>query len=450
MPKALAAEEMGCCWKCDRFAGTIQRCAHVRARVLLMSQTTSITAFGAVPDGTTLNTDAIQRAIDQLAAGGGTVAIPAGTFLSGALFLKPGVNLHLEKGAVLKGSTDLAHYPIGPTRIEGQTKPWVPALVNADKTDHLRISGEGALDGSGKPFWETFWARLKADASTTNLGVPRPRLLFIQNSNDVRVSGIQLMNSGFWNFHLYRCRDVVIEGLRISAPPESPSTDGLDIDSSQDVTVRGCHFSVDDDCVAIKGSKGPFAMQDKNSPPVENIHIVDCLFDLGHGVLTLGSEATIVRNVTVERCKVAGPGTNRNVVVRLKLRPDTPQLYENITVKDITLDGHGSIFSIEPWQQYFDLQGQSPPARTIRNLTVSNVRGTFGKFGIIHGNDGDVIDRITMENIDVQLTNAPPADSAVLRFSPHAAATSIYPRLVGITNLVVKNVRINAEPYSPS
>jgi hypothetical protein len=147
---------------------------------------------------------------------------------------------------------------------------------------------------------------------------------------------------------------------------------------------------------------------------------------------------------------VAGPGTNRNVVVRLKLRPDTPQLYENITVKDMTLDGHGSLFSIEPWQQYFDLQGQPPPARAVRNLTVSGVRGTFGKFGIIHGNEGDVIDRITIENVDVQLTNAPPADSAVLRFSPHAAAETIYPRLVGITNLVMKNVKINGEPYTPA
>jgi alpha-L-rhamnosidase len=323
-------------------------------------------------------------------------------------------------------------------------------MVNAFKTDHLRITGEGTLDGSGKPFWETFWARLNADPKTTNLGVPRPRLLFIQDSHDVQVSGIRFKDSGFWNFHLYRCRDVLIEGIHVFAPPQSPSTDGLDIDSSQNVTVRRCRFSVDDDCVAIKGSKGPFAMEDKESPPVENIRIEDCLFDLGHGVLTVGSEATIVRNVTLERCTVAGPGTNRNVLVRLKLRPDTPQLYENIRFNDITLDGHGSLFSIEPWQQYFDLKGQAPPKRAVRNLTVSNVRGTFGKFGIIHGNDGDVIDHVTLENIDVKLTNAPPADSAVLRFSPHAAADSIYPRLVGITNLSIKNVTINGEPYTPS
>jgi alpha-L-rhamnosidase len=416
-----------------------------------MTRRTPITEFGAKPDAQTLNTAAIQKAIDHLAgAGGGCVVVPAGIFLSGAIFLKPNVQLHVEKDAVLKGSTDLADYPISPTRIEGHTEPWVPALVNASKVDHLRITGEGTLDGSGKPFWEAFWSRIHSDPKTTNLGVPRPRLLFIQDSHDVQVSGIRFKDSGFWNFHLYRCRDVLIEGIHVFAPAESPSTDGLDIDSSQNVTVRRCHFSVDDDCVAIKGSKGPFAMQDKDSPPVENIRIEDCLFDLGHGVLTVGSEATVVRNVTLERCKVAGPGTNRNVLVRLKLRPDTPQLYENIRFNDITLDGHGSLFSIEPWQQYFDLKGQAPPKRAVRNLSVSNVHGTFGKFGIIHGNDGDVIDQITLENIDVKLTNAPPADSAFLRFSPHAAADSVYPRFVGITNLAVRNVKINGEPYTPS
>ena len=85
----------------------------------------------------------------------------------------------------------------------------------------------------------------------------------------------------------------------------------------------------------------------------------------------------------------------------------------------------------------------------MRNLSVRNVHGTFGKFGIIHGNDGDVIENITLEDIDVKLTNAPPADSAYLRFSPHEAASTIFPRFIGITNLAVRNVRINGEPYTP-
>src|SRR5438067_1145503 len=109
---------------------------------------TPITKFGAVGDGQTLNTKTIQSAIDHAAqSGGGAVVIPEGVFLSGAIFLKPGVNLRLDERAVLKGSTDIKDYPKMKTRIEGHFEPWIPALVNADEADHLRISGSGTLDG---------------------------------------------------------------------------------------------------------------------------------------------------------------------------------------------------------------------------------------------------------------------------------------------------------------
>ena len=141
-----------------------------------------ITKYGAVADGQTLNTGAIQKTIDAAAAGGGTVVIPQGTFLSGAIFMKPGVNLRLDEGAVLKGSGDTKDYPNIQTRIEGHFEEWLPALVNADKCDHLRITGPGTLDGNGAPFWKAFWDRLKADRKTKNLDVPRPRLALVENN----------------------------------------------------------------------------------------------------------------------------------------------------------------------------------------------------------------------------------------------------------------------------
>jgi alpha-L-rhamnosidase len=152
-----------------------------------------ITDHGAIGDGTNLNTEAIQKTIDQVAAlGGGTVIIPEGVFLSGAIFLKAGVSLHLDRNAVLKGSTNVSDYPRMMTRIEGHFQPWLPALVNADKVDHLRITGEGTLDGSGKPFWDEFRRRVRADRTTKNLDVEWPRLVFIENSQDVQISGIHL------------------------------------------------------------------------------------------------------------------------------------------------------------------------------------------------------------------------------------------------------------------
>ena len=105
-----------------------------------------------------------------------------------------------------------------------------------------------------------------------------------------------------------------------------PSTDGIDIDSCQDVTVRGCSFSITDDCVCLKGTKGPDALEDAGSPPTERIRVSDCDFKRGCGAVTCGSEATVVRDVTVENCRVSGIMP----LARFKLRPDTPQHYEDI------------------------------------------------------------------------------------------------------------------------
>jgi polygalacturonase len=366
----------------------------------------SIVDFGAVGDGQTLNTKAIQSAIDQLAAkGGGTVVVPPGTFLSGAIFLKPGVNLRLDSGAVLLGSTNKADYPKAMTRIEGHFEEWLPALVNASGTDHLRISGAGTIDGNGDTFWKEFWARRSDNPKVTNLEVERPRLMLIEDSKDVQISGITFKNSGFWNLHLYRCQDVVVQQDRFEVPSgvKCPSTDGTDIDSCQRVTIRGCVYRVDDDCIALKGSKGPFALNDSNSPPVEDIHVSDCTFERGGGVVTLGSEATIVRNVLVEKCRVSGAV---NLAV-LKLRPDTPQQYEDICYRDIDLDGSAAILYVRPWKQFFDLNGQPPPNSVVRNLTLSHIKGRFGSFGALQGNPGQTeIDGVTLDNMDVQLRSA--------------------------------------------
>ncbi|WP_342648533.1 glycosyl hydrolase family 28 protein [Mucilaginibacter sp. CSA2-8R] len=368
----------------------------------------NIAEHGAVPDGTTLNTKAIQATIDECAKkGGGTIIIPKGIFLSGALYIKPKVNIEMQDGSVLKGSTNIEDYPKATTRIEGHFEPWRAALLNADKADHLRITGKGTLDGNGKPFWIEFYSRRTANKSTTNLNVERPRLAFIQNSKDVEISGITFLNSGFWNLHLYRDQQVKVNGCRFVAPggkvpdDHAPSSDGIDVDSSQDVEIGHCYFSTGDDDIALKGSKGPFAMQDQDSPPVERIYIHDCVFESGGGIMTCGSEATIVRNVKVERC------TARNVnVLRLKLRPDTPQQYENISLTDITMEGTATLFNVSPWTQYFDLKGQQPPHSVIRNVTLTNVKGTGKTLGQITGTPDTELGTIILKNADVKVTDA--------------------------------------------
>jgi len=375
------------------------------------SRRVSITKFGARADGVTVNTEQIQAAIDHLAGrGGGTLVVPKGVFVSGALSLRPKVDLHLDRDAVLKCATDMKHFPRQRTRIEGHfEESFTPALINADGCDGLTISGQGTLDGSGLPIWDLFWKLRNAAPDPhnfPNLSIERARLALIQNSRQVRVEGVTFKDSQFWNLHFYRCEEVVVRGARFQVPDDyvqAPSTDGIDIDSCRNVSIEDCYFSVTDDCIAAKGSKGPHAMEDENSPPVEHIRIRNCHFRRGHQAFTCGSEATIVRDVIVENCLVTGAIN----VLMLKLRPDTPQLYEDIHLRNITLDnGAGAILIVQPWTQYRDLKGEPPPRSVARNVSLVGIHGRFGSFGTIRPNPGQTeISDITLKDFDVQLTD---------------------------------------------
>ena len=113
----------------------------------------------------------------------------------------------------------------------------------------------------------------------------------------------------------------------------------------------------------------------------------------------------------------------------VKLRPDTPQTYEEIHIRDVTLDGTGSVISVAPWMQYFDLQGQPPPSSSVRNVTISGIKGSCTSLGSVRGNKGNVIENVTIENIDLKTTGPKPELSAV-------------------KNLVLKNITINGEAYT--
>ncbi|ESQ78298.1 glycoside hydrolase family 28 protein [Asticcacaulis sp. YBE204] len=370
----------------------------------------SIVDFGAVADDKTVNTPAIQKAIDQIAGkGGGTVVVPAGVFVTGAIFLKPKVHLHLDKGAVLKCSTEVAdHFPARRTRIEGHFEAkFTPALINADRCDGLRITGEGTFDGNGRIIWDKFWALRNAAPVPNefpNIGIPRARLALIENSKNVLIEGVTFKDSQFWNLHIYRCRGVTVRKASFRVPDDykqAPSTDGIDLDSSQDITVEGCTFSVTDDCIAAKGTKGPHALSDTDSPPVERIRVRNCVFKRGHNMFTCGSEATIVRDVIVENCTVTGGMS----VLMLKLRPDTPQRYENILYRNITLDAAGgNIVRIQPWSQYINLKGEAPPQSRVRNVRLIGIKGRYGGFGNIQPNPGQTtISDIWLKDVSVEL-----------------------------------------------
>ena len=340
-----------------------------------MGKPYSLTQYGVRNDSTILQTEQIQAVIDRCSqSGGGVVVVPKGTFLTGSLFFKPGTKLWLSEGAILKGSDAITHYRIVKTRLEGQTLDYFAALINADHNNGFTIAGTGTINGNGLRFYDEFWLRRKVNRKCTNLEALRPRLLYVSHSKDVCVSGIKMMNAGFWTNHLYKCQRVKYLGCRITSPtegyPKGPSTDAIDIDACQDVLIYGCWMNVNDDAVCLKGGKGTFADKDSTNGPCRNIIVEDCFFGKAGAGVTFGSECYDASNVILRNCQFDGTSN----VLLFKMRPDTPQSYRNVLVENCTglvLRG----IHVLKWTQFYDKKERDDmPGTIIDNVTMRNVK----------------------------------------------------------------------------
>lgn len=332
-----------------------------------------LTDYGVVSDSTILQTDKIQEIIDLAARnGGGVIVVPEGTYLSGALFFKPGTHLHIQENATLKGSNDINNFPIVETRMEGQNLKYFSALINVEGVNGFTLSGKGTINGNGERYWKSFWLRRNVIPKCTNMDELRPRLIYISHSNDVQLSGVRLINSPFWTTHIYKSNNIKLLDLYIYSPAEpvkAPSTDAIDIDACKNVLVRRCHMSVNDDAIALKGGKGPWADKDPNNGGNYNIIIEDCTFGFCHGVLTCGSESIHNRNIILRRCHI----DQAKRLLWLKMRPDTPQQYEHILVEDIKGNARNFIY-IAPWTQFYDLKDRKDmPISYSSNITMRNI-----------------------------------------------------------------------------
>lgn len=365
----------------------------------------SITDYGVLNDSTIVQTTAIQKTIDEAYRnGGGVVVIPKGTFMSGALFFRANTHLHVTEGAVLKGSDNIADYPKIPSRIEGQSIEYFAALVNAYGINGFTITGKGTIDGNGLKFWEAFWERRKENPQCTNLEVSRPRLVFIWKCDNVQVQDVKLHNAGFWTSHYYQCNNVKLLDLHIYSPHEpvkAPSTDGIDIDICTNMLIKGCYLAVNDDAIALKGGKGPWADKDLSNGGNQNIIIEDCEFGFCHAALTSGSESIYNRNILMRNCTV----NDAKRLLWLKMRPDTPQRYEYITVENITGYAYSLIY-VKPWTQFFDLKGRKEaPLSYCDNITLRNIDLKCDVFYDMKITEHDRLSNFTFENLKVETKN---------------------------------------------
>lgn len=361
-----------------------------------------ITDYGVKNDGK-VYTKEIQYLIDTVADnGGGVIVVPEGTYKTGALFFKQGVNLYVEKDGVLMGSDDISDYKLMDTRIEGESCKYFSALINAHGVNGFTMCGEGTIDGNGEKAWKAFWLRLTWNPKATNKDEQRPRLVHISNSSNITVYGLTMQNSHFWTNHLYKCNHVKYLNCRVLSPAKpipAPSTDALDIDVCSDVLVKNCYFAVNDDSVVLKGGKGPWADTAPENGSNERIIVEDCEYGFCHGCLTCGSESVHNRNIIIRRVKINKAGN----LLWLKMRPDTPQKYEYITVEDI--EGEFTHFlDINPWMQFFDLKGREDiPLSYAENITMRNCRCKCDVFFAVKPDESQYkLKNFVFENLDVE------------------------------------------------
>jgi polygalacturonase len=430
-----------------------------------------ITDFGAVPDGATINTAAIQKAIDTCSAqGGGTVVVAktaaGNTFRSGAILLRKGVHLRVDKDAILKGSVNPADYPIVDSRFEGIERPFPAGFINANDVDGITISGEGIIDGSG----DTYGGRVPgagrgrgappaagaAPASRaaaapppppTPAAVPnqttfppphavltqtpdnppqpqgggggRPRLVVFTNCTNCAIKDIHLQNQAVWCLHILYCTDFLVDNVNILDPTHSiPSSDGIDIDSSRRVRVNKTTISVNDDCISIKSGKdadGRRVNRASEDIIIENSHMAE-----GQGGVAMGSEVSgIVRNVEVRNVTV---DSNNWAPIRFKSNVTRGGIVENIVYRDIKIDKCRSIFDMNlNWTRAASSGPRMPT--TVRNVYVINVTGNANGGGGISGLPDSPITNILFKdcnitsNSPVRLSNTVNLDTSGLKIT---------------------------------
>jgi len=307
--------------------------------------------YGAINNGTTLNTLAIQKAIDDCAAqGGGKVVFEKGKYLTGSIYLKTGVQLHIEEGVELLGSQDIKDYPEINTRVAGVEMLWPSALINIIKQKNAAVTGEGIIDAQGKPFWDAYWAlRKEYEAKQlrwiVDYDAKRPRTLLVDSSWDILIEDITLRRAGFWTVHILYSSYITVDGIVIqnNIGGHGPSTDGIDIDSSSWILVQNADIDCNDDNFCIKSGRDWDGL--RVNRPTEYVLIQNSISRRGGGLITFGSETSGgMRHILARNLKAKGT----NVGIRFKSATNRGGVVEDIQVQNIEMDSVGLAIEISP------------------------------------------------------------------------------------------------------
>ncbi len=390
----------------------------------------SVTKFGAVGDGKTLNTEAFKKAIEECAKkGGGRVVVPKGEWLTGAIHLKSNVNLHVQKDATIKFSTNPSDYlPLVHTRWEGMELMHISPLIYAYEQTNIGITGSGTLDGQGKAFFWKWHGNPKYGGDPSKISqrpdrdklykmmdenVPVEKRIFGENSylrpqfiqpykcKNVLIEGVKIIDSPMWEVHPVLCENVIVRKLTIIT--HGPNNDGCDPESCKDVLIEDCLFDTGDDCIAIKSGRNNDGR--RINVPSENIIVRNCVFKDGHGGITVGSECSGgFRNLFAENNKLDSP--DLWTALRIKNNASRGGKIENLYFRNITV-GKVSRSAIEMDFNYEEgAKGEFTPI--VRNFVVENMTAQdCNRVVDLQGLDNAPLYDIVLKNCDFGIvTNA--------------------------------------------
>lgn len=365
--------------------------------------TKSILDYGAVPDGRTMNSRAIQRAIDDASgSGGGVVHVPAGTFLTGRLDLKSHVTLYLDEGSTLLGSTSLSDY-------EGAEDRSQRHLIYAKNAEEISLSGPGRIDGQGASFWEPSgkvplppeqaWADVASHwLKPKSSGRPSPMVL-LANCRGVSVDGIRLENSPGWTLHLLNCDDARVTGITIANPVNGPNTDGIDVTCCQNVTISGCTIQTGDDAICLK-SESPAGTEPR---PVKNVSVTNCNLSTCCNGFKLGTsseggfENIVFSNSIIQNSAV--PLAER-VVSGVALEVIDGGWIDGVQVNGIQMQRARTPIFIRLGNRK---RVHDYPQHGLRHVIINDIQASESVLASsITGIPGDMVDGITLSNVRLQ------------------------------------------------